>query len=58
MEHLKLVDEKLYFMIIEFYKAEGKEDVCNKWIDGGNSYEMDLDNGLTYDNRYKKQISK
>ncbi|SHI16204.1 hypothetical protein SAMN02745180_02500 [Sporanaerobacter acetigenes DSM 13106] len=45
-------------MIIEFYKAEGKEDVCNKWIDGGNSYEMDLDNGLTYDNRYKKQISK
>ena len=33
MEHLKLVDEKLYFMIIEFYKAEAKKDISNKWID-------------------------
>ena len=33
MEHLKLVDEKLYLMIIEFYKAEAKKDISNKWID-------------------------
>jgi len=33
MEHLKLVDDKLYAMVMEFYRAEDKDGLGSRWTD-------------------------